>query len=67
MTQYLTYKQLAEMLSVDRGTIRRWVNAGTFPQPSKLGRTVLFNAREVEEHLEAHKIREENHSAPDNT
>lgn len=46
--QQINDVKLAEMLSISRATVWRWVKNGTLPQPRKLGRnTTRWDVEEV--------------------
>jgi len=45
--------QLAEMLSVSSRSIWRLSDSGKLPKPVRLGRSVRWNRREIEEWVEA--------------
>ncbi|HEY1603180.1 MAG TPA: helix-turn-helix domain-containing protein [Pirellulales bacterium] len=51
----LSAREIAELLSVCAHTIRRWVKAGRFPTPLKLGRTVRWSEAAVQEWI-AHQV-----------
>jgi prophage regulatory protein len=49
---FVREKTILKYLPVNRATLWRWVAAGTFPQPQKIGENVtVWNARAVREHL----------------
>lgn len=46
--QQITDSKVAELLSISRATVWRWVKAGKLPAPRKLGdNTTRFDASEV--------------------
>jgi excisionase family DNA binding protein len=49
--EYVTYPQAAHRLGVCTMTLRKWVKAGQFPKPIKLGRSVRWNWQAVQEFL----------------
>jgi excisionase family DNA binding protein len=49
--EYVTYPQVAQRLGVCTLTVRKWVETGKFPKPIKLGRSVRWNWRAVQEFL----------------
>lgn len=52
VTVQLTAKQVANRLAISTKTLSRWVAAGKFPQPRKLGdRSLRWSAESVAEFL----------------
>lgn len=49
----LAVREVAKRISVSANTIRRWSDAGTFPPPLKLGRTVRWSEAVVEKWIES--------------
>jgi prophage regulatory protein len=50
---FLTAKQIAEDLHITRRCLERWVAAGQFPRPVKIGgRSVRWRLSDVRSHLE---------------
>lgn len=46
-----TSKQLAAFLEVDIATIRRYINAGKLPEPTRLGHNVFWHKASLEAFL----------------
>lgn len=53
MDALLTEAELAELLKVSVGTIRRWRSEGTGPPALRLGRGVRYRRADVDAWLEA--------------
>ncbi len=52
MSRKIRMREVCERAGgVGPDTIRRWVKAGQFPKPGKLGRTLLFDEQAVEQAL----------------
>lgn len=51
-TEYLTRRQLADLLSVDLATVHRWAKEGKLPS-YRLGGRVFFKRAEVEANMSA--------------
>ncbi len=49
--EWLTRKDLAEMLSVSKSTIERLTTSPEFPTPIRVGGLLRYNAREVDRYL----------------
>ncbi len=49
--EWLTRKDLAEMLSVSKSTIERLTTSPEFPTPIRVGGSLRYNAREVDRYL----------------
>lgn len=50
--KHVTYKELAGMFKVHRGTIRRWTQSGKMPRPVMVNsRKAMFDATEVIQHM----------------
>lgn len=53
MKQYLRGEEVADMLSVSKATIKRWVLQGKLPKPFRpTQRTTLFDASLVQEAID---------------
>ena len=51
---YMTVQHVCEMLHVTRCTIERWVRAGKFPKPLRVGDyRLLFVRTEVQAHMDS--------------
>jgi excisionase family DNA binding protein len=46
--EYLTEAEVAALLKVTRGTIKRWRREGTGPPSLRFGRTVRYRRRDVD-------------------
>jgi len=56
--ELLTRAELLALLRVSAPTLKRWVRAGAFPAPLKLGPNCLrWRRSEIEDHLNAHGMR----------
>lgn len=56
-TTLLSYEDLVRMgLTRSRWTLSRWIKAGEFPKPVKLGRRVAWQKEEIEEYVRAKVI-----------
>ena len=49
----VTMAELAQNLRTSRWTLRRWIQEGRLPKPTKLGRRYLWAADDIERHLAA--------------
>ena len=58
MDEYLTEAEVAELLKVSAGTLRRWRREGIGPPSLRLGRGVRYLRREVDRWAEAQRDRE---------
>lgn len=47
--QYIRVKDIAEIYSISRSTIYRYIDANIFPRPRKLGNMSFFDRNEVDE------------------
>lgn len=58
MKNWLSEAQVADDMSVTVITLRRWVAAGKFPKPTKIGhKTIRFLAADIQRHLfKAHQL-----------
>ncbi len=55
--EYLTLEETAGLCRVRPGTVSAWVRSGSFPQPIRIGRRLLFEAAEVRAYLK--RLRQE--------
>jgi excisionase family DNA binding protein len=47
--EWLTTREVAQLLGITVGTLRRWIRQGTFPAPARLNPRVLRWRRRVVE------------------
>ena len=52
----LTQGEVAALLRVHRGTIWRWCKLGLFPAPMKIGRTRMWDEREIEDWKQSQRM-----------
>lgn len=52
MIETLTKKQVAEILKVSVRTLDRWVKAGRFPPPAKIGDACRWKREDVDRHVQ---------------
>jgi excisionase family DNA binding protein len=55
--EYLTEAEVAELLKVSVGTLRRWRREGTGPPSLRLGRGVRYRRRDVDRWAERQRER----------
>jgi excisionase family DNA binding protein len=48
----LSLAETASLFAVDRLTLKKWIAAGQFPEPTKMGKWRLFNEEAVRKLLE---------------
>lgn len=51
----VTVKAAAEALAVSRRTLERWIAAGEFPKPIKIGATARIRVVDLERFIESHR------------
>jgi excisionase family DNA binding protein len=56
--EYLTEREVAELLKVSEGTLRRWRTEGTGPPSLRLGRGVRYLRRDVDAWAERQRERD---------
>jgi excisionase family DNA binding protein len=54
--EYISTKQLSEMLGIHKDTLQRWRSAGDGPQPTRMGRIWKYNLSEVQRWLHDQQI-----------
>lgn len=53
MIETLTKKQVAQHLKVSPRTVDRWVRAGLFPPPAKIGDALRWRREDVDKHVQS--------------
>lgn len=57
MKNWLSEAQVADDMGVTVITLRRWVAAGKFPKPTKIGhKTIRFLVADIQRHLHAARL-----------
>ena len=58
--KFLTQQQIIEELQISRGTLYRWLRAGSFPQGIRVGdRAIRWEAQAIEDWLATRKAQVE--------
>jgi len=52
MDRLIRYPEVVRLVGVSRREIERWIAAGIFPKPRKIGRVSLFFLSEIEAFME---------------